>query len=414
MTYNPNKFKKLFSIFLVLFWTCLEIFAQRPITSGPNPLSTTPPDDDFPFLIVAGGAVVAAGSFLTVKKFRAPKIFVVEHLPTYLLNRNFLPNQDALNLMYGLNPELDSGDVIRSNKKLRMPSFPEPPPGINFQEILSAQIDFNKDSLRNLENNLKSTIQKYKAWEVDLRKTEDLKSANRISAILPSFEAINTVALAEKSEENIVMIQFFSDLIFALNDNLEKIIHSQSISDEQVNLIENLDTNLKDLLTSFDPNTLNEVNDLTFNDLIRNQIQFASTFSFQENYQSDKNINIEGFHKNNVRLNSSKLKEFAFAVYKFGEQGELITEGPEVEKKYLIKYSLPALKDNPDSFHYLSGPATYAIALLPPAKLFFVLEDHLGSSIPINNSLIDFKLAFNNPKLGDPEDRITVPIYVSK
>ena len=115
------------------------------------------------------------------------------------------------------------------------------------------------------------------------------------------------------------------------------------------------------------------------------------------------------------RLNNTNLlRGFAFAVYLFDGNGELITKGPEVEGKYLIKYASPALKDFPDAYHNLLSPATYASAYLPPAKLFLVVETINGEQVSLQNPVIDFKAAFKNPQQEKFKELIVVPLYVSR
>src|SRR5690606_23502439 len=88
------------------------------------------------------------------------------------------------------------------------------------------------------------------------------------------------------------------------------------------------------------------------------------------------------------QVKSNLLKGFALAVYKIDAKGELITKGPEVERRYLVKYVSPALKDFPEAYHNLTPLATYASAYLPPAKLFFRVEDIQGKEVALQNPLI--------------------------
>lgn len=407
------RIKGLLSTILVLVLSFSESFGQRPPTSGPNLTSFNQDEDSFsPLLILAGGVLVGAGTYITVKH-RGPKILVFEHLPTYLLNRNYLPSEDALNLMYRLNPELDSSDVIRSNKKLNLPDFPKLTSNINFQEVLSNQIDLNKTNLKNIDSKLKSLIQDFKSWEQSQPKTSDNSAFNKISSSLSSFESISPYFLIQKNEENIILVQLISDLMNALQENLEQILENKLILDENINTIKNIEINLNEINLTLDQLAWNELRHLKDDFFSPNQI--IEQPSSHIHLITKREFSDNSLHSSEkISFNTSKLKKFALAVYKFDENGELITNGPEVEKRYLIKYALPALKDNPNAFHYLSGPATYAYALFPPAKLYIELEDNQGNTIPINNQIIDFKLVFNNPKLGDEDGIITVPIYASK
>ena len=107
---------------LLLIGHNLPIFGQMPLTSGPNVIVN---ETNLAPLIIGGSSlVIGAGSYLYLKN-RGPKIIVMEHLPTYLLRRNILPTEDAINLMYDLNPSLNETDLIRANRKLVNPDFPD-------------------------------------------------------------------------------------------------------------------------------------------------------------------------------------------------------------------------------------------------------------------------------------------------
>ena len=107
------------------------------------------------------------------------------------------------------------------------------------------------------------------------------------------------------------------------------------------------------------------------------------------------------------------LKGFAIAVMKSNASGKSITIGPEVEGKYFVKYTSPALKDYPDTYKNLSPPlATYASAYLPPSKLLFIIEDLSGKQMELKEPVIDFKDAFSKPLQDKVNELIVVPIYV--
>lgn len=124
-----------------------QALAQRPPTGGAAPIE----DDGInPAVYIAGGVVIGAATYLYIKS-RSPKIPVASHLPDYLRSHQIMPNPDAIELMYALNPSLNNIELIRSNKKLNLPAFPKleqnaaPDPsmeeGSGLAEDLRAQID---------------------------------------------------------------------------------------------------------------------------------------------------------------------------------------------------------------------------------------------------------------------------------
>lgn len=418
---NTQRIKsaKVSLLILVLLGSSFHTFAQRPPTSGPN---TFPEEESnlSPLVIVGGGIVVGAASYLYVKS-RGPKLPVGVHLENYLLDRNILPTADAIGLMHVLNPSLSDKEVIRTKKKLVDPDFPPLP-----NDLLDSGSVLTSGALL---SDLKAEVDEFRvglaafrAVKADIVSNAMNVGVDKIYPILGEIEK-DVVTLDRDIEQgNSVKNQLITDLLNVLNQTLGRIVDDKILDDSDVMLIRGIAENLSELLypemsvgTSW--KIIGEPDFKAF--LERKAILGASV---EPATMVDDGINpiaggpsaprVTGYAKqlNNTNL----LKGFAFAVYLLNENGELITTGPEVEGKYLIKYVSPALKDFPDAYHNLLSPATYASAFLPPAKLFLVVETISGEQVPLQNPLIDFKVAFDNPQQEKLKELIIVPLYISR
>lgn len=413
-----SRSSKICVLVLVLFTYTLNIFAQIPPTCCPDPL---PVEDDFnstPYVIAAGGLVVLGGSYFYLKN-KGPKIAIQDHLPSYLLSRNILPNEDALSLMYSLNPSLDGKENIRENKKLVVPDFPAPPNEKLNQFINSTGLSSsNSQLLRDQIGILRSNIGLQRTSNIPY-KPEDSIFSKELESNLFEIERVLLTIEKNITQSNDVINSLIVDLISELNQTLEIGRTSRTNVENDSNLIQNILDDLKDISSSdiSGPNLeQSSINSLWYDQ----EILLASNHRhapYQNLIEQSEKIITEPDTKGLSR-NSNLLKGFAFAVYTVGENGEPVTKGAEVEGRFMVKFAMPALKDEVRTHKDTDGLASYALAMLPPAKLFIIVTDISdgGKIIPLQNPLIDFKVAFRN--LGretiNDQEFIIVPIYLAK
>ncbi|MBD3628239.1 hypothetical protein [Cyclobacterium sp.] len=386
---------------LILLIHHLTVFGQRPPTSGPNPEDS----NLTPFIIGGSGLVVAAGSYFYLKS-RGPKIPVTDNLQDYLWRQNIMPTPDALNLMYALNPGLRSQDMMRKKKKLVEPEFPEipedmrkvaaavPPPTFIMPENLKGLIDEFKSSRNAFSGMSLKTIDPNVPKEAFLE-------------ILTNLERMLTAPERFTESRNAIKDQLMTDLITVINQTLDGAIDTQELSADKLVLLQAIAADLEDLLYPDPSPPQMEVVTIKGDENREDWGLFLA--SAGKNFNDNLNYN-RGLVNQTSRENAD-LKWFALAVYKYGADGELITKGKEVEKRYQIAYASPALKDREESFHAIQGNASYGTALLGNGKYFIKVKDG-NEEVPIQNPLIHFGQAFQNPVKETHNDLTKVIIYL--
>ncbi len=380
------------------FIALLPCFAQRPPTSGPNPPESS---GISPILLIGGGAAIGTASLLHFRSRRGVKLPISERLPTYLLSRNYLPTIDALNLIYWLNPELDSNEYIKATKKLVLPSFPV------MEEKTSDENDFfevmvDYQLLKEKNEEIYTTYLGFS--QLDTGALFDYGVSDKVHSSMHKLKELDLIKFLEDQKENIVLQQIVFDLLIALDDVLEEVSEVKDEPEQSVAFMQAIIDNLSEIITDFrslswEPSLETDmVNDP--HKLLASASQFAGMDSRSER---------SGI---NEIMRNPKFKGFAFAIYKRNEDGQIITKGPEVEGRYFLKYVVPALRDIPQAYHSLNGPATYATGLFPPAKLHIAVEDINGSQVQLQNHVIDFKTVFENPQYGRFEEFTIVPLFI--
>jgi hypothetical protein len=376
----------------------LACLAQRPPTSGPNP---SEPSGISPLLIIGGGAALGTASLLHLRSKRMTKLPLSERLPTYLLSRNYLPTTDALNLMYWLNPELDSNEHIKANKKLIMPSFPElaanPLDTISFLD----ELEVNIQSLNSKNSDLNTTYLSFS--EKDSGGQFDYDVSNRVKVSMERLRKLDITNFLQNQSGNKVIQQLVFDLLHAYDDAMRSIAETGESTEPSVGLLEAIVDNLSEITS--------DLQSLSWNlklapDALHDPSKLLANASKISSF-TGKHLPDAWKAKANPRL-----KGFAFAVFKRNDVGAVITKGPEVEGRYYVKYAAPALKNIPQAYHSLNGPATYATGFFPPAKLHIVVEDMNGGQVQLQNHLIDFRSVFVNPQYGRLEEFTIVPLFI--
>lgn len=402
---------------------CTVCFGQIPPTCCPDPEPHTQPDDPSnltPYIIAAGGLVVAGGTYLYIKK-KGPRIPIEEHLSSYLLARNILPNEDALNLMYSLNPSLNGKEQIRENKDLVDPIFPTLPAGkLNrlLEKVNSGAITSIED-LKGQITRLRSNIAMHGKSNMRFNSV-DTTLSSRIGASLSSLEKVVLKVEKDIHQATQLVNSLTSDLLSSLNQNLESSLRESEMNESNFEFIQSVLDNLIDISnlnvsTSSIESTSNLDGSYLKQDHALLAFHWQQTTSSEFGYLSDKTVSTISVPPNKA---SNMLRGFAFAVYSFGENGEPITKGADVEGKYMVKYAMPALKDEINTHRETDGLASFALAMLPPAKFYIVVVDISdgGKVVPLQNPLVDFKVAFRNTgrESINNQEFIIVPIYLAK
>ncbi|WP_158267461.1 hypothetical protein [Adhaeribacter arboris] len=418
---------KIYFLVLVLLVQSVSVMAQKPPTGGPNP---SPPGPNLTPILIGGGVALGGAASLYMLKLRGPKIPVRDYLPTYLLRHNILPTPDALDLMQKLNPRLNRSEVIRARQKLNNPDFPEVP-----KEQINTSGP-NAQTTTTLPADLKQQINLYKSGLKTYRKTKiSFKNANKfnfnldsVNSTLTKIERIITAHETNKAETNAIKSQLVTDLFRALNKTISRTISTKIWGDVDSNFLREILQNLTELiLPEVKENQIPEKSGrLYFNNLPEKERKlYASRDSNSVNFAASNLLlppsntllpesSISAAARPDNPTKTNMLQGFAFAIYKLNETGKPIVKGPEVEKQYFIQYALPALRSDPEAYHHLSEPATYATALLPPAKFYFVVKDSNNKVVPLQHPLIDFREAFQNSREERINDLIKVVIYVTK
>ncbi|WP_162342592.1 hypothetical protein [Cyclobacterium salsum] len=401
-----------FSVFLfllVLLSHHFIAFGQRPPTSGPNPDET----NLTPYIIGGTGLLMAAGSYLYLKS-RGPKIPVTDNLRDYLWRQNIMPSPDALDLMYELNPSLRGKELMREKKNLLTPEFPEIP-----EEMKQLAADVPPpthvipDNLKELMEQFKSSLSAFRNISVATANPNAPKGA--FIEVLGNLEGFLTAPERNTEARNAVKDQLLTDLIRAINQTMDDAIQTRELSEDQLFLLHAIAEDLENLLF---PN-LNSPPPVASTSIGEDGDHFANWDSFLAS--ADKHSNENGDHQPDLKGDirgglmdqneNADVKWFAFAVYKYDTEGDLVTKGKEVEKRYQISYASPALKDIEGSFHAINGNASYGIALLGNGKYFIRVKDG-EVEVPVQNPIIHFGLAFQNPVKELHNDLTKVIIYL--
>lgn len=392
---------------LILLFHALNVFGQRPPTSGPNPDDT----NLTPYFIGGGGMVVAAGSYLYIKS-RGPKIPVTGNLRDYLWRQNIMPSPDALNMMYELNPSLKGKELMREKKNLITPEFPEIPADMKqLTTNVPSPTYVMPNELELLLEEFKFSLNAFRSISVTTANPDASKEA--FHEILTNIEGTLTAPERFTEERNVVKDQLLTDLITAINQTMDGAIQTRELSEDKLILLHAIAEDLENLLfPNFDSTQ-------TEGGIMEDRNHFANWHSLLASV--DKHSSENGNHHRDleedihrgliIQDDNADVKWFAFAVYKYDTDGDLITKGKEVEKRYQISYASPALKDIEGSFHAINGNASYGIALLGNGKYFIKVKDG-DKEVPIQNPIIHFGLAFQNPIKELHNDLTKVIIYL--
>ncbi|MDN3687453.1 hypothetical protein [Cyclobacterium jeungdonense] len=398
---------RVFLFLLVLLSHHLMVFGQRPPTSGPNPDET----NLTPFIIGGSGLLMAAGSYLYLKS-RGPKIPVTDNLRDYLWRQNIMPSPDALDLMYELNPSLSGKELMREKRKLLTPEFPEIP---DEMKQLAANVPpptyVIPENLKGLMEQFQSTLNAFQNISVTTTNPNAPKEA--FNEVLGNLEGILTAPERYTEARNAVKDQLLTDLITAINQTMDDAIQTRELSEDKLILLHAIAEDLENLLF---PN-LNSSQPVASigedGDHFANWDSFLVSADKHSNENGNQQRDLKGGIRGGLsnRNDNADVKWFAFAVYKYDAEGDLITKGKEVENRYQISYASPALKDIEGSFHAINGNASYGIALLGNGKYFIKVKDG-EIEVPVQNPIIHFGLAFQNPVKELHNDLTKVIIYL--
>lgn len=404
-------------LILVLLTSNLSAYAQKPPTGGPNPS----PDPTNLVPIIAGGGIALGAATYFIVRNRGPKIAVHEHLYTYLLDRNILPTPDAVDLMHELNPRLNNREVMRANKKLVDPDFPEIPKNLLISgNAVQTTTDMPVDLKEEVEG-FASILNTFRNTGITTKPGDPNVAMGKVNLLLREVERNINSTEWNREESNPVTNQLMTDLLKVLNQTLEKTIATKIIAEKEMNLIQEISENFSELLLSvINPLNPEKSSQLHFsNPSVEEDIFLATVdenvmFYARSNHKKKvQNGSLSAAANTDEPVNTNLLQAFAFAVHKINPDGEVITKGPEVEGKYLIKYVSPALKSFPEAYHDLSPLATYASAYLPPAKLYIIVEDINGKQVDLARPLIDFKAAFKSPQREQIKEMIIVTLNIT-
>ncbi|WP_026968064.1 hypothetical protein [Algoriphagus terrigena] len=401
----------LFIYLAMNFYLCqnFQAFAQRPPTGGAAPIAEE--DESInPAVFIVGGVVIGAASYLLFKS-RSPKIPVANHLTDYLRSNQIMPNPDALELMYAINPSLNNIEEIRTNKKLNLPSFPEFDQDQAGDLLIEDASDLPTD-LRAQMNQFESSKASFE--QMNSQKTNLAGDSNmaKIRTIIQEVETdLNSIGMPNEITNPVTGL-LISDLVFAFNRTLQEIISVGKADPAQVGLMQGIADNLTELLAA---KTLTSGKERDKMLALTNQELKPILSAYLGPTPDSKDLSSglpPAFPVETMAM--ANTMNFAFAVYMYSKEGELITEGPKVQGRFIVRYVAPALKDFENAYHTIRTPATYAVAAFPPAKMYFVVEDLNGNRMNVQYPTIDFREEFSKPQFYNEDKVIVVPLRINQ
>ncbi|MXV50320.1 hypothetical protein GS399_04995 [Pedobacter sp. HMF7647] len=394
-------------LIIVLAIRAFVASAQTPWPPPPTGGSGPSSDDKSSIVLpVVAGAVVAGTAAYFIFKKKPVKIPPRERVTTYLYKNNIQPTQDAINLIFALNPSIPRQDNIPSNYKLKGPDFPEMPQPVTQEQLPGPAL--NEQLML-----FKSSLEKFRKS----RKPNAGGNNSGVTSNLNTAEKNVDEYMAKKENANKEQSGLIADLISVLNQLVKRNTASVKVNGKDAELIQNIIRNLSEILYPPELIKKNKQSSLYLKSIQQELAAFyysVNNVALNNDEKKSRAVYRYSSARSKPAANDPETKGFAFAVYKIHPDGTIITKGPEVEKKYTIRYVCPALQEFESSYHVLSNPATWAFANLYPSKYYIQVRDIFGKQVPLQNPLIDVQDIYERPQQQYHNKMMIIPIYLKQ
>ncbi|MBC7913122.1 MAG: hypothetical protein H7Y07_03270 [Pyrinomonadaceae bacterium] len=393
-------------LLIILLFNSILTFSQNlpPPTSGAGPADTKTkiPAAIYP---IAGGLIVGAAVYYLIKK-NPRKISTAVYIDDYLWQNNILPTADAIKICYALNPGIKDISMISPKYKLILPDLPDLPNTTSQSFSPDAFLPSLNEQFILLKSNLTNFRKKQSANT----------SLNKLNNYLNDTEK-EVASYRERSKEiDPQKTELVLDLLTVLNQTLKATIRSDKINENDTRIIENICQNLFEVLEPISRKKVNTGRQSTgyfkpVSDQIKTFYASMDAIDLDKISKTKKSINYASVEKTRKSYPNDERKYFAIAICKIKGDGTPVTRGPDVEKKYIVRYVCPALKDFKTSYHKFPEPATWSVAKLYPSKYYF--EILLGANkVSLQEPLIDVLDFYKNKKPGKPNEAIKILINI--
>lgn len=297
----------------------------------------------------------------------------VKRKPEEFLERKFisldlLPTSSAYQLFYDLNPELRGKDLVDPDYKVNQPKIPIFAAELKKQFVSKFKQEFKTDA--GVQSILKDSINYCNRLYADFLysttisyKSTDKDSAQRILNIMyGDLNKLLPEANRTRSGKATELIKLTNSIAIILAD----IIKKQELTDTDAYLLRHIGLQFS-LVLSYESsrNYFSGVD----NDSTRTTGRINSTVSpfiltsNQENITNEMNV-----------VGNPDLRAFLIRVY-LSKNGQVISVGPDVEKRFQIICYPPALKSIRSTYRVCDSPATTSSITLSNAPYEFIVID---------------------------------------
>ncbi len=292
--------------------------------------------------------------------------------PTYIRSvlriQRIYVNNDAIELMQILNPQLADQQTVMSNTKLVLPVFPLPDSKnsrtINQQFRIDADPDNNvNDEFARKAATTDSLVNIFNSIKFDLDDVKDQQHLANLKTILPALVDLNKRAIDKIRHTSRATVSTLSIETTALNNVLANSTTTSTISGDNVRQLFSLLVNINILLSGITDRKLQIPHD---SDLGSN-LQKAP-FSFASYHTSTLLPKEE-------KISSSDDDPRKFNIYVFRKSlAQSGKQNPEL-KTYSVSYAIPALADDKSEWNTIPEPASTIHCYFPPARFNFTITD---------------------------------------
>jgi primosomal protein N'' len=400
----------------------LLIIVRDGAAQGLPPTAGTPPSDgggdsNFPTVLYpAIGAVVVGSAYYLLKK-RPSSIPATQHLDVFLLDNNILPTPDAYDLVYALNPTIRGLNPIPSKYKITKPQFPELPKSVSQTEGSSGAAQ--SASLQQQASTIQSSIANFRNAKITVENAQ--LDQNSLATYLDNTNKELSAYIEQKNSNNRVMEKFLTDLLTVLNQTLNRAASTGTLNEKEATSIKDITNNINELLNPMDTfdgaEKQGRLNLKTIGRFAKSLFTYSPTSSGYSTYFQRTKINSKLYAPpaKSKRARPDRVyqvKDFAFAIFKLDSNGNPITKGPEVQKKYNVQYACPALKDSPNAYTPIDESATYAFESLPAARFALIVTDRNGKPVKLQREIVDTRKAFSDKHRKFVDKYIIIPLHI--
>ncbi|MEO8861365.1 MAG: hypothetical protein ABI358_08070 [Ginsengibacter sp.] len=292
--------------------------------------------------------------------------------PTYIRSvlrmQRIYVNNDAIELMQILNPQLAGQQTVMSDTKLVLPVFPEPDSKNN--RAINQQFKIDADPDNNVNNEFArkaattdSLVNIFNSIKFDIDDVRDQKYLASLKTLLPALVDLNKKAIDKIRHTSRATVSTLTIETTALNNVLTNSTTTSTISGENVRQLYSLLVDINILLSG----------------ITDRKLQIPG--------QSDQGSNLQkvpfsfaSYHANILppkaeKISSSDDDPRKFNIYIFRKSlAQNGKQNPEL-KAYSISYAIPALADDQTQWSTIPEPASTVHCYFPPARFNFTITD---------------------------------------